>query len=98
MKRRVVVTGLGAVTSLSSEVNDLWKRVVAGESGIHAIKQFDPAAYKVRFGGDIYDWSPEAYIDSREQKRVDRFTQFALVAGIDAVKDSGIEFEKEDSY
>jgi 3-oxoacyl-[acyl-carrier-protein] synthase II len=98
MKRRVVVTGIGAVTSLSCEVNDLWKRLLEGESGIHAIKSFDPAAYKVRFGGEIYDWSPEAYIDSREQKRVDRFTQFAMVAGIDAVKDSGIDFEKEDSY
>jgi 3-oxoacyl-[acyl-carrier-protein] synthase II len=98
MKRRVVVTGVGAVTSLSCEVNDLWKRVLAGESGIHAVKAFDPSAYKVRFGGEVYDWTPEAYMDSREQKRVDRFTQFALVAGIDAVKDSGIEFEAEDSY
>ncbi len=98
MKRRVVVTGIGAVTSLSCDVNDLWKCLLEGESGIHAIKSFDAADYKVRFGGEVYDWAPDAYIDHREQKRVDRFTQFALVAGIDAVKDSGIEFEKEDSY
>jgi 3-oxoacyl-[acyl-carrier-protein] synthase II len=98
MKRRVVVTGIGAVTSLSSEVNDLWRRLVAGESGVHPITAFDPADYKVRFGGQVQDWAPDSYIDAREQKRVDRFTQFALVAGIDAVRDSAIEFEKEDSY
>jgi 3-oxoacyl-[acyl-carrier-protein] synthase II len=98
MKRRVVVTGIGAVTSLSNEVGELWKRLLAGESGVRTITAFDPADYKVRFGGQIYDWAPEAYIDAREQKRVDRFTQFALVAGIDAVNDSGIDFSKEDSY
>ncbi|HYO23876.1 MAG TPA: beta-ketoacyl-ACP synthase II [Lacipirellulaceae bacterium] len=98
MKRRVVVTGIGAVTSLSNEVETLWQRLLAGDSGIHTITAFDPTEYKVRFGGQIYDWAPDAYIDAREQKRVDRFTQFALVAGIDAVKDSGIDFEKEDSF
>jgi 3-oxoacyl-[acyl-carrier-protein] synthase II len=98
MKRRVVVTGIGAVTSLSNEVEKLWSRLLEGESGVHTITAFDPADYKVRFGGQIYDWAPEAYIDAREQKRVDRFTQFALVAGIDAVNDSGIDFSKEDSY
>jgi 3-oxoacyl-[acyl-carrier-protein] synthase II len=98
MKRRVVVTGIGAVTSISHEVGDLWQRLLKGESGIHAITMFDPADYKVRFGGEIYNWAPDKYIDAREQKRVDRFTQFALVAGIDAVADSGIDFTKEDSY
>jgi 3-oxoacyl-[acyl-carrier-protein] synthase II len=98
MKRRVVVTGIGAVTSLSSEVNDLWKRLLAGESGVHAITAFDPADYKVKFGGQVYDWAPDAYIDAREQKRIDRFTQFALVAGIDAVNDAGIDFSQEDPY
>jgi len=98
MKRRVVVTGIGAVTSLSNEVGQLWNRLLEGESGVHTITAFDPADYKVRFGGQIYDWAPDAYIDAREQKRVDRFTQFALVAGIDAVNDSGIDFSKEDSY
>jgi 3-oxoacyl-[acyl-carrier-protein] synthase II len=98
MKRRVVVTGIGAVTSISNEVGELWQRLLAGASGIHAITMFDPADYKVKFGGEIYNWAPEAYIDAREQKRIDRFTQFALVAGIDAVNDSGIDFSKEDSY
>lgn len=98
MKRRVVVTGIGAVTSLSRKVDDLWRRVLAGESGIHDIRSFDVAAYKVKFGGDIYDWDTEGYVDGKEVKRIDRFTQFAMVAGIDAVNDSGLDFSKEDSY
>jgi 3-oxoacyl-[acyl-carrier-protein] synthase II len=98
MKRRVVVTGLGAVTSLSCQVEDLWKRVLAGESGIHLLKSFDTADFKVKFGGDIYDWATDGYIEAKEAKRVDRFTQFALVAGADAVKDAGIDFSKDDPY
>ncbi|MBA4106982.1 MAG: beta-ketoacyl-[acyl-carrier-protein] synthase II [Pirellula sp.] len=98
MKRRVVVTGMGAVTSLGCKVEELWQRVLAGQSGIHELKCFDAAAYKVRFGGDVYDWTTDGYVDAKEAKRVDRFTQFALVAGIDAVTDSGIDFSKEDPY
>lgn len=98
MKRRVVVTGLGAVTSLSTKVEDLWQRVLAGQSGIHEIKAFDTADYKVKFGGDIHDWTTDGYIDGKEAKRVDRFTQFALVAGIDAVNDAGIDFSHDDPY
>ena len=99
MKRRVVVTGLGVVTSLSCQVDDLWKRILAGESGIHPLKLFDVSDIKIKFGGDIYDWSPsEDYISAKEMKRVDRFTQFALVAGIDAVRDAGLHFAQEDPF
>lgn len=98
MKRRVVVTGLGAVTSLSQQVPDLWNRILAGESGIHTLRIFDTTGFKVKFGGDVYDWNPEEYINAKEVKRIDRFTQFALVAGIDAINDSGIDFEKTDPY
>jgi 3-oxoacyl-[acyl-carrier-protein] synthase II len=98
MKRRVVVTGLGVVTSLSQQVDDLFDRLLRGESGVHYLRVFDPSGYKVPFGGDVYDWDPSAYIDRRELKRLDRFTQFAMVAGIDAVKDSGLDFEREDRY
>jgi 3-oxoacyl-[acyl-carrier-protein] synthase II len=98
MKRRVVVTGLGVVTSLSSQVEDLWKRILGGESGIHTIRLFDTAAHKVHFGGDVYDWTSGDYMSPKEAKRIDRFTQFAMVAGIDAVRDSGIDFEKVDPF
>ena len=70
MKRRVVVTGLGAVTSLSRKVEDLWQRILRGESGIHPLTLFDTEQFKVKFGGDIYDWSPgEEYVSAKEQKR-----------------------------
>jgi len=98
MRRRVVVTGLGVVTSLSSSVNDLFARLCAGESGVHPLRLFDSTNYKVKFAGDVYDWDVGDYIDKKEIKRVDRFTQFALVAGVDAVNDSGLDFSNEDSF
>jgi 3-oxoacyl-[acyl-carrier-protein] synthase II len=98
MKRRVVVTGIGAVTSLSQKVDDLWQRLLRGESGVHELKAFDTTAHKVKFAGDIHNWSTEGYIERKEEKRIDRFTQFALVAGIDAVNDSGLDFSKEDPF
>ncbi len=99
MKRRVVVTGIGAVTSLSLQVEDLWKRILAGESGVHALRLFDTAEYKVRFAGDIYDWSPsDDYFSPKDARRIDRFAQFAMVAGIDAVRDSGMDFSRENPF
>ena len=98
MKRRVVVTGLGVVTSLSNKVEELWQKVLAGESGVHPVKLFDTTDFKVKFGGDVYDWAPIEYISAKEMKRIDRFTQFALVAGTDAVTDSGIDFTKEKPF
>ena len=98
MKRRVVITGLGVVTSLSCKVDDLWSRVLAGESGIHPIRLFDVSDFKVTIGGDIYDWNPLDYIDPKELKRLDRFTQFAIVAATDAVADSSIDFSSMDSF
>jgi 3-oxoacyl-[acyl-carrier-protein] synthase II len=98
MKRRVVITGLGVVTSLSCQVNDLWNRVLAGESGIHALRLFETTNHKVKFAGDIYDWDPVDYVPAKELKRIDRFTQFAMVAGIDAVQHSGLEFDREDVF
>ena len=98
MKRRVVVTGLGAVTSLSCQIEDLWKRILEGESGIHKIRLFDTTGHKVHFGGDIHDWTPGDYMSPKDAKRIDRFTQFAMVAGIDAVRDSGLDFSKIDPF
>ena len=98
MKRRVVVTGLGVVTSLSRRVEDLWQRINRGESGIRRITAFDTTEFKVKFGGEISEWSTEGYVSPRDAKRIDRFTQFAMVAAIDAVKDAGIDFAKEDAF
>jgi 3-oxoacyl-[acyl-carrier-protein] synthase II len=98
MKRRVVITGLGCVTSLSCQVEDLFRRLVAGESGIHEIKIFDTSRFKVRIGGDVWDWDPpERYLDRKEVRRIDRFSQFAMVSAADALADSGLDFAKEDT-
>jgi len=98
MNRRVVITGMGVVTSLSCHVDDLWRRLVAGESGIHHLTVLDPSKFKVKFGGDLRDWDPSEFVEKREIKRLDRFTQFALVAGENAVVHSGIDFSKEDVF
>lgn len=98
MKRRVVVTGIGAVTGLSCKVEDLWKRLLAGESGIGPITLWDVAKYKVRFAGEVRNWTTDGYVNPKDAKRIDRFTQFAMVAGMDAVRDSGLDFAKEDPF
>ncbi|HEX5104759.1 MAG TPA: beta-ketoacyl-ACP synthase II [Pirellulaceae bacterium] len=109
MKRRVVVTGLGVVTSLSCQVEDLFRRLLRGESGIHALRIFDTAAFKVKFGGDVYDWNaepwphaffarPDGFTEKKEIKRLDRFSQFAMVAGWQAVQESGLDFAREDAF
>ena len=89
---------MGAVTSLGCKVEELWQRIVAGQSGIHNLQCFDTADYKVKFGGDVHDWSTDGYVEAKDAKRIDRFTQFALVAAIDAVSESGLDFSNEDPY
>ena len=98
MKRRVVVTGLGCVTPLANCVDGLWRKILDGRSGIHALSIIDPDPHKVRFGGDCADFEPGDAIDAKEVKRLDRFVQFAMFAAKGAVADSGIDFAAEDSF
>lgn len=97
-KRRVVITGLGVVTPLGEDLEIFWNRLLEGHSGIRAITRFDVSKYPVRIGGEITPdvFKPEALLDHREMKRLDRFSIYGLCAGIHAVKDSGIDFEKVD--
>ena len=85
MKRRVVVTGIGAVTSLGCKVDELWTRVCNGESGVGPLERLNVSNYRVRIGGEIRNWSVDGYIDAKDVKRFDRFVQFAQVAGVNAV-------------
>ncbi len=98
MRRRVVVTGMGAVTPLGCKVDEMWDRLCRGESGIRPIEGFDVSIFRVRFGGEIRNWNPVEYIDSKEQRRIDRFAQYALVAATDAIRESGLDFSKEDPH
>ncbi len=97
-ERRVVITGMGWVTSLGDSVDGVWDKLTAGQSGIGLITRFDTEKFTTKIGGQVpTDWAP-AHIEKRELKRVDRFTAYALNAAIDAVNDSGLDFEKEESY
>ena len=75
MKRRVVVTGIGAVTSLGCKVEELWTRICKGESGVGPLERLDVVGYRVRFGGEIRNWSVDGYIEAKDVKRFDRFVQ-----------------------
>ncbi len=98
MKRRVVITGLGAVTGLGCEVRGLWSALCEGASGVGPIDLFDTSGFKVHFAGQVRDFSTDGYVDPREAKRLDRFAQFAVVAAENAVRDSGLDFSQEDSF
>ncbi len=91
MKRRVVITGWGLVTSLSCDVEDCWKRILAGESGIHPIQLFENEDIKVRIGGDVYNWDATGTLGQKEANKVDRYSQFAMVAADEALRFSGFK-------
>lgn len=97
-RRRVVITGLGALTPIGNDVRTFWQNLLAGVSGIATITQFDPAEFKVKFAGEVKNFDPEKVINPKEARRMDRFSQFAVVAAQEAVDDSGIDFTKEDPY
>ncbi|RLS24346.1 MAG: beta-ketoacyl-[acyl-carrier-protein] synthase II [Planctomycetota bacterium] len=98
MTRRVVITGLGTVNSLSNDIPTFWDYLCAGRSGVSLIEQFDTSAFKVHFGGEVKNFIPENHLEGKVAKRLDRFSQFALVAAISAVKDSGIDFSQGDPF
>lgn len=94
--RRVVVTGMGVVSPFGVGVDLFWDNLVKGNSGIKPISLIDLSRHEVRFGGEFTDFSPEQYLDKKEAKRMDRFTQFAMVAAQEAWKDSGLDMSKID--
>jgi len=97
-RRRVVITGMGWVTSLGTSIEKVWSDLVAGTSGIRPVIGFDPADYKTKFGGEIQNWDGGPHLDTLQAKRLDRFTQFSMSAAVDAIKDSQLDFEKEDLW
>jgi 3-oxoacyl-[acyl-carrier-protein] synthase II len=96
-KRRVVITGLGCITALAESADGLFAALCKGRSGVSPIENFDASIYPVRFGGEIKDFDPTKYVEHRESKRMDRFTQFAVAAATQAVKDSGLDFSACDA-
>jgi len=95
--RRVVITGMGAVTPVGNNVNDMWESVKAGKCGIGKITHFNTDNSAVKLAGEVKDFDAEGIADKVELRKMDDFTIYALAAADEAVKDSGIDFDKEDT-
>ena len=87
-RRRVVITGMGAVSPLGNDVETSWERLIAGESGAGPITQFDHTDYKVHFACEVKDFDPTEYIDRKDARRMDRFAHLVLAAARQAEKNS----------
>lgn len=97
MKRRVVITGMGALSPIGNTVSEMWENAKAGVCGIDYIKSFDTADMKVKVAGELKDYDPAAYMDKMTARRTARFTQLAVIAAREAMAQSGLDMEKEDA-
>ena len=95
-QKRVVVTGLGALTPLGNSVNEFWENLTAGKSGAAAIERFDTSKFKVKFACEVKGFDPFNHFEKTEVKKIDPFTQYALVASDEAIKDSGLDLDAID--
>lgn len=95
MKQRVVITGLGVMTSLGKDLETFWGSLMAGKSGVGMIEQFDVSEYPTRIAAEIKDFNPEDYMDKKEARRMDRFVQFAVAASLSAIKDAGLNIQED---
>ncbi|MEJ2590890.1 MAG: beta-ketoacyl-ACP synthase II [Candidatus Thiodiazotropha sp.] len=95
--RRVVVTGLGMVAPVGLDVPSAWDNIVAGKSGIQPITHFDVSAFPTQFGGPVYGFEITDYVSPKEAKKMDKFIHYGMAAGIQAIKDSGIEVTEENA-
>ena len=98
MSRRVVVTGLGAVTPIGNNVDDFWAAVKAGKIGFEHITKFDTTDYKCHIAAELKDFNPQDFMDRKAAKRMEPFSQYAVAAAKQAIDDSGLDIEKEDPY
>lgn len=94
--KRVVITGLGALTPVGKSAPETWRALVNGENGIAPITAFDASQYKTQFAGEVKGFDPTTVIDKKEARKMDRFTQFSVCVADEALRDSGLELEKED--
>ena len=97
MERRVVITGLGAITPIGNNVEEFWNGIKEGKCGIDKITHFDTENFKVKLAAEVKGYNPEEHFDRRETKRIGKFSQFAIVAAREAVKDANIDVNKIDA-
>ncbi len=93
--KRVVVTGLGALTPIGNNIDEYWNGLVNGKSGAAPITHFDAKDFKTRFACEVKNFDPTDFLDRKEARKMDKFTQYAMVASQEAIDDSGLDFEKE---
>ena len=98
MKKRVVVTGLGAVTPIGNSVEEFWSGIKETKVGIGEITKFDTTEYKVKLAAEVKDFSAKDHMDFKAAKRMELFSQYAVAAALEAYKDSGLAIEQEDAY
>ena len=98
MSRRVVVTGLGAVTPIGLNINDFWNGIKEGKIGFDHITKFDTTDYKCHIAAELKDFNAKDYMDFKSAKRLEPFSQYAVVAAKEAIEDSGLDMSKEDPY
>ncbi|MGN1166503.1 MAG: beta-ketoacyl-ACP synthase II [Lachnospiraceae bacterium] len=98
MKRRVVVTGLGAVTPIGNTVEEFWNGIKEGKVGIGEITKFDTTDYKVKVAAEVKDFVAKDHMDTKAAKRMEPFSQYAVAAALEAFEDSGLDMEKEDPF
>ncbi|OAA29441.1 3-oxoacyl-ACP synthase [Kosmotoga arenicorallina S304] len=96
--RRVVVTGLGVISSIGNNLNDFWNALERGSSGIDWIKAFNTEKFRAKVAGEVKNFDPTQYMDRKEARRMSRFVQLAIASATEAVSDSEIEFDKEDPW
>ncbi len=94
-RRRVVVTGLGIVSPVGTGTPDAWKNILAGRSGITRITRFDPSAFPSQIAGEVKGFDPAQYLSAKEARRFDTFIHYGLAGAIEAIKDSALDFERE---
>ena len=94
--KRVVVTGLGAVTPVGNTPEETWENLLAGKSGAAPITHFDTTNFKTKFACEVKDLNINEWIDRKEARKLDRYTQLAMIAAMQGVKDANIDLETED--
>ena len=94
--KRVVVTGLGALTPIGNNLQDFWSGLITGKSGSAPVTYFDTEKFKTKFACELKGFDPLEYLDRKQQRKMDRFTQYGMVSTDEAIIDSGIDLEKID--
>jgi 3-oxoacyl-[acyl-carrier-protein] synthase II len=94
-ERRVVITGMGAVTPLGNSLEEMWPKLIAGQCGVDRIRSFDPSPFATHIAAEVKNFIPAGFPSPKDVRRADRYSQFAITAGHQALLDSGLDLNRE---